>query len=66
MELIVADDRIDLPESIDLEKTETLSLKLVNILTKQIDGKITLKIGQGTQFKIIFKDKPPKKGGNIH
>ncbi|MBC7089263.1 MAG: PAS domain S-box protein [Methanobacteriales archaeon] len=61
IELIVADDGIGLPESIDLEKTETLGLKLVNILTKQIDGKITLKTGQGTQFKIIFKDKPRKR-----
>ncbi|WP_455240680.1 sensor histidine kinase [Methanothermobacter tenebrarum] len=54
IELTVADDGIGLPDSIDPEKTETLGLKLVNILTKQINGKINLKTKPGTQFKITF------------
>ncbi|HHW16810.1 MAG TPA: histidine kinase, partial [Methanothermobacter sp.] len=43
------------PENINIEKTETLGLKLVNILTKQINGKLTLKTNQGTKYKITFK-----------
>jgi len=54
IELIIVDDGIGLPESIDIEKTETLGLKLVNILTMQLNGKISLKTRPGTQFKITF------------
>ena len=53
--LTVADNGIGLPENINIEKTETLGLKLVNILTKQINGKLTLKTNQGTKYKITFK-----------
>lgn len=56
MELIVADDGIGFPEDIELEKTDTLGLKLVNILVSQLDGKINFKTDHGTQFRIVFKE----------
>lgn len=57
IELTVADNGIGLPESIDLKKTKTLGLKLVNILTKQLNGKINLKTKPGTKFKITIPKK---------
>ncbi|BAW31083.1 MAG TPA: PAS domain S-box protein [Methanothermobacter sp.] len=54
IKLTIADDGIGLPENIKPEKTETLGLKLVNILTKQLNGKITHKTKPGTKFKITF------------
>jgi PAS domain S-box-containing protein len=54
--LIIRDNGIGIPENIDIEKTETLGLKLVNVLTSQIDGQIKLDRTKGTQFKITFKE----------
>jgi two-component sensor histidine kinase len=54
--LIISDNGIGIPENIDIEKTETLGLKLVNVLTNQIDGQIKLDRTLGTLFKITFKE----------
>jgi two-component sensor histidine kinase len=56
MELVIADDGMGLPEEFDIEKTETLGLQLVKSLTDQIDGEIELERGQGTKFKLKFKE----------
>ena len=55
--LSVEDDGIGFPEDIDLENTNSLGLRLINTLTEQIKGKIYLKSGDGTSFKIEFKDR---------
>jgi two-component sensor histidine kinase len=52
--LVVKDNGIGLPQGFDLGRAETLGLKLVNGLTQQISGKISLKNGQGTEFTIQF------------
>ena len=52
--LVVKDNGIGLPRGFDLGKAETLGLKLVNGLTQQISGKISLKNGRGTEFIIQF------------
>ena len=51
---------IRLPESIEFDHLETLGLLLVNILTEQIEGKITIRREQGTQYKITFKEQKYK------
>ncbi len=56
IELTIADNGIGLPKDFDLEKTETLGLKIVNSLVNQIDGKIKLDMTDGTEFKINFKE----------
>jgi PAS domain S-box-containing protein len=61
MELIVADDGVGIPEDLDIKKTETLGLQLVNNLINQIDGEIELDRRNGTKFKIIFKELEYKK-----
>ncbi len=53
-ELTVKDNGIGLPEDIDVKKTESLGLKLVILLTEQLDGVLEAKRENGTQFKVYF------------
>jgi PAS domain S-box-containing protein len=52
--LVVSDNGIGLPETINFTNTDTLGLQLVNSLVDQLDGTIELDRTSGTQFKIIF------------
>ena len=52
--LIISDDGVGFPEGLDFQNTETLGLRLVNILVSQINGVITLDKCEGTSFKIEF------------
>ncbi|MGB9939101.1 PAS domain S-box protein [Methanosarcina sp.] len=52
--LTVSDNGVGIPESIDLENTDTLGLQLVTILVDQLGGKLELKRGFGTVFSIEF------------
>jgi PAS domain S-box-containing protein len=55
--LIVSDNGVGIPESIDFKNPETLGLQLLNILVEQIDGCIELKRDRGTEFIISFSDR---------
>lgn len=55
--LTVTDNGVGFPENIDYKNTKSLGLRLVNILTDQIDGDIELKRDEGTQFSIEFEEK---------
>lgn len=55
VELAVSDNGIGVPEGIDFNNSGSLGLKLVNILTDQIDGKLYLDRSKGTKFQIRFK-----------
>jgi PAS domain S-box-containing protein len=52
--LIVSDNRLGWREGLDFQSTESVGLKLVNLLTKQLKGTIKLDRNHGTSFKIIF------------
>ena len=54
--LIISDNGIGLPSSLDFRNTESLGLQLVCRLTKQIEGSIELSRNQGTEFKIAFTE----------
>jgi PAS domain S-box-containing protein len=54
--LIVADNGVGFPESIDLRKTTTLGLQLVSTLTDQLNGTIEVKRENGTEFIIRFSE----------
>ena len=54
--LLISDNGIGLSNGIELNNAQTLGLKLVYILTDQIDGKVTIYREQGTQYKITFKE----------
>ncbi len=56
--LSVKDNGIGLPHGLDWQQCPTLGLRLVQILTRQLDGTIKKGTGPGTAFTIIF----PKQG----
>lgn len=57
-EMIISDNGIGLAEEIDIRKTKSLGLHLVNILAKdQLDGNIKLDRTKGTHFCIQFETK---------
>lgn len=53
--LIVGDDGIGLPEGFDIEKYDSLGMQLINALSSQLEGKLTLQPGKGTTFILDFK-----------
>lgn len=55
--LIVSDNGTGLPQNFNFKSTSSLGLQLVNILVEQIDGSIELGKGQGTEFRIKFREK---------
>ena len=50
--LIVQDDGVGIPKELDLAKTRSLGLQLVNRLVEQLDGSLELENGTGTTFTI--------------
>lgn len=52
--LRVSDNGIGLPPDLDWQNTSSLGLQLVNILTHQLNGRISLKRAGGTCFCIMF------------
>jgi two-component sensor histidine kinase len=55
-DMMVADDGKGLPEGLELETVQTLGLRLVHTLIKQIQGEVTISRGFGTEFRIRFKE----------
>ena len=53
--LSVCDNGVGLPDEIDLQSIESLGMRLVQSLTEQLDGKLTLNADQGTQITIEFE-----------
>lgn len=50
--LTVSDNGVGIPESINLEDSDTLGIQLVTILVDQLDGKLELNRDSGTEFVI--------------
>jgi two-component sensor histidine kinase/AmiR/NasT family two-component response regulator len=58
MEIIISDNGIGLPKNMDIRKTDSLGLHLVNLLAEdQLHGDIKLDRTRGTSFHIRFKVK---------
>ncbi len=55
VELIIQDTGIGLPKDFSIEKVNSLGLKLVKLLTEQLDGSLEIIKNQGTKFKIKFR-----------
>jgi len=53
-ELTVADNGVGLPADLDWEKSDTLGLRLIKMLSKQINGSIELDRSAGTAFRLKF------------
>ena len=54
--LIISDTGKGLPENFDIKKTNTLGLKLIQTLTKQIGGELEMAGNKGVLFNIQFKE----------
>ncbi|HWR25772.1 MAG TPA: PAS domain-containing protein, partial [Methanosarcina sp.] len=54
--LLVSDNGVGFSEDIDFKNTSSLGLQLVNILVEQLEGTIELEKGEGTVFRIFFKE----------
>ncbi len=54
IELTVSDNGVGIPKDLDFRNIDSLGLKLVNILTRQIGGKLDLDRSEGTRFHIRF------------
>ena len=52
--LIVQDNGIGLPATIDLKDADSLGLQLIQILTEQLHGKLEIDRNNGTMFTITF------------
>ena len=50
----IKDDGIGLPEDLNFQDTQTMGLRIVRILTEQLDGQITIARSKGTCFKLTF------------
>jgi two-component sensor histidine kinase len=58
--LIVSDNGVGFPKDLDFLNTETLGLRLVNMLNRQLKGTIELDRSGGTAFKITFATPKPQ------
>jgi PAS domain S-box-containing protein len=55
LSLSCRDDGVGIPENLDWQNPKSLGLRIVGILTKQIDGRITLdRSDAGTRFELTF------------
>lgn len=52
--LIIEDNGIGIPESVDIDNSPSFGLRLVGILIRQLDGTITIARKGGTRFTITF------------
>ena len=57
-ELTVADDGKGLPQDFDLERAESLGMRLVHALAMQLSGVIEVDVSGGTRVQITFPEKP--------
>ncbi|MBN1496512.1 MAG: PAS domain S-box protein [Spirochaetes bacterium] len=56
--LRVSDDGVGLPEGLDYSKSDSLGLRLVNALAKQLTGTLQYRGNGGTEFTIRFRGEP--------
>jgi PAS domain S-box-containing protein len=56
LQLEVRDDGVGLPESWDLRSSESLGLRLVRTLTRQLAGELAVQCQRGTCFQITFPE----------
>ena len=58
--LEVSDDGAGLSHLQDIEKSQSMGLMLVTLLTEQLDGTMSIDASHGTKFRITFKKVPDK------
>ena len=53
-QLVFADDGVSMPAHIEISKAETMGLKLIHLLTGQIEGSLEIERDKGTAYTITF------------
>lgn len=56
-EVMVRDSGAGLPGGLDVEKSDTLGMKIIRALISQIDGTLRIESDKGTSFHITFRDR---------
>lgn len=54
--LILRDDGVGIPDDVDFKNSNSLGLRLVNTLVKQLHGTVEINRTNGTEFKIEFNE----------
>jgi two-component sensor histidine kinase len=54
VQIVVTDDGVGIPEEFDIENASSLGLQLVQLLSEQISGKLTIHRSNPTSFSLIF------------
>jgi PAS domain S-box-containing protein len=52
--LTAADDGVGLPAEFDWKESQSLGLRIMNILGRQLDGTVQREVGSGTVFSLVF------------
>jgi PAS domain S-box-containing protein len=55
VQLTFRDDGVGLPESFDWQRSPTLGLQLVQMLTRQLEATVDVKRDGGTEFAVVFQ-----------
>lgn len=53
----ISDDGVGLPQGLDIGKSKSLGLKIVDILTRQLKGSVEMASSAGATFRISFPEK---------
>jgi len=53
--LFVVDEGVGMPADFDIKRSKSLGLKLVHMLTEQLEGELKINSGKGTSVEISFK-----------
>jgi|GEM_PF-6320378 len=56
LELLISDNGVGLPDSFNIENSDSLGLKIVSNLVSQIDGELIINPKNNTEFRIIFSN----------
>lgn len=60
-ELMVGDDGVGIPDTVDIARCDTLGLVLINTLAEQLHAELEVKTGPGTEYRMTFQEVKKKR-----
>ena len=52
----MADDGVGLPAGFNANRTASLGMQLVVLLSEQLGGTLEIRRGRGTEFRVVFEE----------